>query len=211
MKSEPCTIKKAHGPGCNLHTSGFTALMILLLTAALPAITQPALADTGPTDEEVKTDKTDPDARWDALMKVLAATFSETAKLNATSPVLGDNLGASVSIEGDFALVGAPGTPTGTGVAYIFKLIGAAWTQVATLTPTLGSPDDKFGASVSLSGNRALIGAPGNDAIASGAGAVYVFHDTDPGPLDWTGTSCCTAGDDTAGLRPEPRPLHRRS
>lgn len=39
MKSEPCTIKKAHGPGCNLRTSGFTVLMILLLTVALPAIT----------------------------------------------------------------------------------------------------------------------------------------------------------------------------
>ena len=46
-----------------------------------------------------------------------------------------------------------------------------------------GAPGDQFGSSVAVSadGQTVLIGAPGNDAEASNAGAAYVFTRSGPG------------------------------
>jgi hypothetical protein len=53
---------------------------------------------------------------------------------------------------------------------------GTTWTQQATLIAGDGATDDRFGASVALSGDTALVGAPGHDiAGKQNAGAAYVF------------------------------------
>ena len=54
---------------------------------------------------------------------------------------------------------------------------GTAFNLATTLTPADGSPDNAFGASLALSGNRLVIGAPEDTRGAlSDAGAAYVYR-----------------------------------
>ena len=74
------------------------------------------------------------------------------------------------------ALVGAPlhevGSNTYQGAAYVFTRSGSTWTQRAELIASDGAANDQFGASVAISGETALVGAPFNHDYQ---GAAYVF------------------------------------
>ncbi|MBS1788050.1 MAG: putative Ig domain-containing protein [Acidobacteria bacterium] len=96
----------------------------------------------------------------------------------------GDQFGASVAVDGDTALIGAPGKDLSSvgiphpdqGSAYIFRRNGADWVQGNPLNSILngGQAGDAFGNSVALSGDTALIGS-----YLSGStdfGAVYVWE-----------------------------------
>lgn len=96
-----------------------------------------------------------------------------------TDGASGDRFGNAVSISGDHALVGAPGANSdgmlGTGAAYIFVRTGGTWTQEAKLTAPDAEAFDFFGDSVTLSGDRAFIGANGADRGTATLGQVFVF------------------------------------
>ncbi|USN99824.1 MAG: immunoglobulin domain-containing protein [Phycisphaeraceae bacterium] len=80
-----------------------------------------------------------------------------------------DLLGASVDIDGGTIIAGAPGdTPHGnfSGSAYLFDVATGA--QLFKVVPSDGASQAQFGASVSISGDRAIVGAPN-------ANKVYVF------------------------------------
>jgi hypothetical protein len=89
-----------------------------------------------------------------------------------------DEFGRSVSISGDYAIIGAP-QDGAKGSAYIFLRNGSNWTQQAKLTASNGLYDDGFGLSVSISGNYAVVGAWGKDVFnvtnRYNQGAAYVF------------------------------------
>ena len=92
----------------------------------------------------------------------------------------GDNLGAAVAVDGNTAMLGAPldSTPTAVegGSAYIFVNSSGVWRQQTKLTAADGASGDRFGESVALSGETALVGARGDDTTAgSDAGSAYVF------------------------------------
>lgn len=100
------------------------------------------------------------------------------AKLAANDGATNDHFGYSVSVSGDRALVGARGDDDlgqNSGAAYIYDFDGKTWSQSAKLVPSDGDPDDRFGDSVSLSGNRALIGSVYDDDNGQASGAAYVF------------------------------------
>jgi hypothetical protein len=104
---------------------------------------------------------------------VTAQTLNEEAKLIASiNP--GANSGASVSIFGNTAVIGAPTDNSDAGAVYVFIRSGGVWgaSPAATLTASDANAGDHFGASVSISGGNIAIGAPGR---ASSTGAVYVF------------------------------------
>ena len=71
----------------------------------------------------------------------------------------------SVALSGDTALVGADGKTVGgqtdAGAAYVFTRSGTSWSQQAELTDPDAAASDDFGCSVALSGDTALVGAPG--------------------------------------------------
>jgi hypothetical protein len=104
------------------------------------------------------------------------ATWSQLQKLTASDAATYDYFGCSVSLSGDggTALIGAYGKNSYTGAAYIFTKSGATWSQLQKLTASDAAADDRFGYSVSLSGdgNTALIGA---DLKNSKTGAAYIF------------------------------------
>lgn len=109
------------------------------------------------------------------------ATWTQQAKLIASDWVWGDTFGLAVSLDGDTALIGAPHNADNglnSGSAYVFIRTGTTWTQQAKLLPPDGGEDDIFGASVSLSGDSALIGAWNDDDNGINSGSVYVFTRT---------------------------------
>lgn len=116
-----------------------------------------------------------------SIILVLSATaladWPQEVKLTASDGTAEDGFGHSVSIHGDYAIIGAPTTPweDGPGCAYIFKRSGTTWTQKAKLTASDGVNGDDFGASVSICGNYAIVGAPTTIAVG-GAGAAYIFE-----------------------------------
>jgi len=84
----------------------------------------------------------------------------------------------SVNSAGNIALVGAQGNSSFIGAAYIFTGSKTSWTQIAKLTGSNATTNDRFGYSVSLNsaGNIALVGAINEDPNGFGAaGAAYVF------------------------------------
>ena len=108
-------------------------------------------------------------------------TWSETAKLTGSDADDYDYFGLSVSISGDKAIVGAHfnegNNGASSGSAFIFELINGTWIEKAKLTASDGVTSDQFGFSVSISGNKAIIGAQlddnGNDL---NSGSAYIFE-----------------------------------
>jgi hypothetical protein len=95
-------------------------------------------------------------------------------KLTASDGAVSDNFGYSVSISGDYAIVGAyrdDDNGTDSGSAYIFKWDGTSWSQQQKLTASDGAVWDYFGRSVSISGDYAIVGAENN----GGKGSAYIF------------------------------------
>jgi hypothetical protein len=99
------------------------------------------------------------------------ATWSQQATLADPGGATGDYFGDSVATTGSTAVIGADGTSSGTGAAYVFTRSGATWSQQATLADPGATAGDNFGSSVATSGTTAVIGAQG----ASSTGAAYVF------------------------------------
>nr|WP_281253135.1 Ig-like domain-containing protein [Rubricoccus marinus] len=65
-----------------------------------------------------------------------------------------------------------------SGAAYVFDFDGTSWSETAILRASNAESEDEFGISVSLSGDRAVVGANGEDGPSNGtteAGAAYVF------------------------------------
>ena len=98
--------------------------------------------------------------------------WSQQAKLSTGDGAADDWFGYGVALAGDTALVGAPlhDTTAGTdaGSAYVFVRSGTTWSQQARLTAGDGAADDSCGYGVALSGDTALVGAPGHDTAAGG-------------------------------------------
>ena len=71
--------------------------------------------------------------------------------------------GHSVSISGDYAVVGAyyddDGDVSNSGSAYIFVRDGTSWSQQAEIVASDAAMGDRFGKSVSISGDYAVVGA----------------------------------------------------
>jgi uncharacterized repeat protein (TIGR01451 family) len=107
------------------------------------------------------------------------------AKQVAFDALTDDGYGASVAVDVDTAVVGAPGDDDpvagdGTGAAYVYVRVGAAWVLQQKITALDRAPDDNFGASVAISGETIVVGAPGDDDTVAGAdaGSAYVFRRT---------------------------------
>ena len=109
----------------------------------------------------------------------IESIWSEQAEITASDATNGDCFGKSVSISGDYALIGAyldQDNGVRAGSAYIFHRIGTIWTEQAKITASDGASSDYFGLRVSLSGDYALIGAYKDDDDGSESGSAYIFH-----------------------------------
>ncbi len=115
----------------------------------------------------------------------LSSVWSEEEKLFAVSTPY-DFFGYSVCCQGDQLLVGAPtydGLATDAGAAFVYGYDGVSWQPEQTLLAPGGAAYDRFGWSVALSGDVALIGSPGDGGVGISSGSAYFFR-YGPG-TDW--------------------------
>lgn len=128
--------------------------------------------------------------------------WNQQGYLKASNPDNGDLFGYSASISNDTVLIGAPlesSDATGvngnqsdnsavvSGAAYVFARSGVSWQQQAYLKAFNTDIADLFGWSVSISNDKAVVGAQGEASDAMGvngnqynntapsSGAAYVF------------------------------------
>ena len=132
--------------------------------------------------------------------------WSQTQKLVASDGGEGDEFGYAISIDGARAVVGAwlaeGETASTAGAVYFFRRSGGAWMEDDIFRAFNGAYGDGFGASVSISGDCAVVGAPNKDVDGhTNAGAAYTFCDL-PGPLPPgldLDITCCVDVPDPAG------------
>ena len=105
----------------------------------------------------------------------LAAGWIQQARLTASDGATTDYFGFAVANQKDTALVGAPWHGTGAGAAYVFVRTGTVWSQQAKLTASDRATGDKFGWSVGLYGDDAIVGASEDDDRGMESGSAYVF------------------------------------
>ncbi len=108
----------------------------------------------------------------------VAAPDTEVAKLRAIDASAGDQFGWSIALSGDTVVVGSfvdDDKGINSGSAYVFTRSGTTWTQQAKLTASDGLAGHEFGRSVSVSGDRAVVGAPLDDDPGLSTGSAYVF------------------------------------
>lgn len=88
--------------------------------------------------------------------------------------------GASLSLDGDVLVVGAPidGGTIGMGAAYFFEYDGANWIEVVKHVPADLDANSKFGSAVSVRGSVVVVGAEFAPvgAFPPDAGAAYVYR-----------------------------------
>jgi len=111
-----------------------------------------------------------------SIFKRSGTSWSFEAKLTASDGKAGDEFGYSVTISGDYVIIGAPkvdhGVWTDSGSAYIFKRTGTNWNEEDIIKETNTALDDHFGASVSIDEDYAVVGVPG---YGSDSGMAFVF------------------------------------
>lgn len=109
--------------------------------------------------------------------------WTQQVRLTTDDAASSKYFGMSVSINGDYAIVGSTqndigvGYPNTKGSAYVYFRTGFCWKQQAVLTASDAATDDWFGFSVSISGSQAIVGAIWHDAQGKNdQGAAYVFQ-----------------------------------
>jgi hypothetical protein len=92
------------------------------------------------------------------------STLAREAVLNAPRGTSRDFFGASVALDGDTFVVGAPGFDSpgaaNSGTAHVYRRSGGNWNLEQTLAPTFVEANGGFGDSVALSGDLAVVGEP---------------------------------------------------
>jgi len=129
--------------------------------------------------------------------------WNAQAKLVASDPANNVFFGSAVAIEGDIAVVGAPGAYidglASAGAAYVFARSGTTWTQGAKLVASDRAASAALGRSVSLSGNTALIGGSSSAYVFVRGGTVWTeqakLQPADVSPSDGFGRSVSLSSD----------------
>jgi hypothetical protein len=107
-------------------------------------------------------------------------TWTQQAKLTADDGAEGDIFGVRVALEENTALISARRDDddlmgVDAGSAYVFTRVGTTWSQQVKLTAPDGAADDRFGRSVALAADTALIGAMFQDNQGKNSGSAYLY------------------------------------
>jgi hypothetical protein len=105
-------------------------------------------------------------------------------KLTDATGSTSDYFGRSVSISGNYAIVGAWGDDVGAntdqGSASIFQFNGTSWVLMQKITDATGDGFDYYGGTVSISGNYAIVGSLLDDEALTeqGSASIYRYNGT---------------------------------
>ncbi|MBN2019710.1 MAG: FG-GAP repeat protein [Sedimentisphaerales bacterium] len=143
-----------------------------------------------------QNDSNGPDAGAAYVYEFSGSAWQQHQKLVASDASAGDQFGRSVAIEANTIVVGAhygDANDPNTGSAYVFTRSGTVWNQQQKLAALDAATDDRFGMSVSISGDTLVVGAYGDDRQT---GAAYVFTRNDQ---IWTQLQKLTTSDANTG------------
>lgn len=111
-----------------------------------------------------------------------AGPWTFAAKLVHPGGASGDELGLSLIADGDRVLSGAPWSNQSRGEIHLWERLGDNWTHAWSMTnETVGEPDDYFGFSIDLEGNRMVAGCYRDDSYGTDAGSVWVMEQESDG------------------------------
>jgi len=142
-----------------------------------------------------------------------SSSWNLQERLTASDPEpgkYGDFFGHAVYIDGDVAIIGAPGADDAcpgdpkfcdSGSAYVFRFDPelSQWIEEDKLIASDGSPIDFFGGTVvTICGDVAIIGVPSDDNSGQSSGSAYVFR-KDPKSNEWIEEAKLTASDANPG------------
>jgi len=151
-------------------------------------------------DEDAFGGDTKSDAGSAYIFHRSGETWTQQQKIAASDRAAGDYFGNSVSISGDYVIVGAGGDNFRTGSAYIFYRSGETWTQQQKIVASDRELGDSFGFSVSISGDYAIVGARFGEEVFDNEnyddGSAYIFHRSG---VTWTQQKKIVASDPAAG------------
>jgi hypothetical protein len=130
-----------------------------------------------------------------------ADNWGQVIKLVAGDPEDDDQFGYAVTVMGDIALVGSPGSDgagSNRGAAYVFSRdLGGldAWGQVKKVVPSDPADDVWLGTALSIDDGLAVIGAAWDDGGGTNRGAAYLFGRDQGGAENWGEVKKLTASD----------------
>lgn len=143
------------------------------------------------------------------VFRRLGQDWLADTKLLPSSGALGvRGFGYTVSIDGGVAVVGrardyfsfdttTPPSPISTGSAYVYRWNGSGWPEERILVASDGVDEDNFGNSVSISGDRVIVGATRHEHSPSTRGAAYIYG---PEPVDDDGDGVPDEEDNCPGI-----------
>ena len=124
-------------------------------------------------------------------------TWIEIQKLAPSDVASGYEFGHSISIDGDYAVIGTPGAFfefDRPGAGYVFeRQSDGTWLEVAKCTLDDNLDGDELGFDASISGTRVVLGAHLYDENGNSSGAAYVFERQGDG--SWPNTGKLLASD----------------
>ena len=117
------------------------------------------------------------------VFEFIAGEWVEVQKLTASDAGKGRMFGFEVAVSGDHMLISAasdsanPNPPQfPTGAVYAFERTPSGWVETQKFGASDGTGDDKFGWTLAMDGDRAIIGAYQHDTPAINVGAVFFFE-----------------------------------
>ncbi len=124
-------------------------------------------------------------------------TWNQQAKLHAGKISLNNFFGRSVSVNGDYAVIGSSRADTTSGgAAFIFHRVDTTWVEEAVVAGHPGFTHARFGESVSIDGDYIVVGASDDDTNGNTAGCIYIFKRDG---INWTQWAMLIASDGSEG------------
>jgi hypothetical protein len=115
-----------------------------------------------------------------------AGQWQLTHEILGSDTEAGDHFGASLAVDGDRLVVGAPlegfGHLLDWGKVYIFDFGQGAWSQSDSFAPVGTDRNDWVGYTVALEGDRALVGSYADDTPTVDSGSAWIYK---LGPNGW--------------------------
>jgi len=202
--------QQAYIKAANARASGYfgTSVAISGDTIAVGSYAESSGQTTITNGTGTSSDTSAPSAGAVYIYTRTGGAWAQQAYIKASNAGTGDRFGTNIALEGDTLVVGAGFEPSNqttitngttasndnsvprSGAAYVFNRNGNMWAQEAYLKPPNTDTEDRFGYSVSISGNTIVatsIWESSNqttitngptasaDNSASHAGAAYVF------------------------------------
>ncbi|OKY26409.1 FG-GAP repeat protein [Thalassotalea sp. PP2-459] len=105
------------------------------------------------------------------------STWTQQVKLTSPDGQADDRFGRGVALSGDTAIISAMNHDANgkdTGALYLYKKSIGGWRYTSKYVAKKSMPDDKFGWSIGLSNDIAIVGTPNFDVLGQESGAVFI-------------------------------------